>query len=140
MPLTIAYNDQSAFLRVTVTGAWPTAMEQAQVRARLVDHGVLTENTCVLIDLRAVAEAPTPDDIQSAIATAVAQDTALVRRALLVTPQQYGATSALAELDDYEGAPIKLFKDESAAVRWLTGHQQTAAAAASRRSPPTESL
>lgn len=108
------------YLRVTITGSWPTPMEQAQLRADLMKRGVVGLNTVVLIDIRGVTRLPTSEAIRSAVATAVAQEAAPLRRAFLVeTPAQHDVARTMQEWGGLEGAQIRVFKDEAAALRWL---------------------
>jgi hypothetical protein len=110
------------YLRVTITGPWPSPMEQAQLRADLMRRGIVGPRTVVLVDMRGVTTPPTPEEVRNAVATAVAQEAAPIRRAFLVETQaQHDAARAMQELGAFEGAPIRVFKDEAAAIRWLTG-------------------
>jgi hypothetical protein len=140
MALKVESNHRGGYLRVTITGSWPAAMEQARIRAGLMKQGVLRPDSCLLIDLREVIVPPTADDLQGAIATAVAQQTGMVRRALLIMPQHYDSVRALEQLADDVGAPIRIFADERAAVRWLTTLPRVPASEPSRWPYPTELL
>jgi hypothetical protein len=124
MAFAITHDKDLGYIRITVTGDWPEAIEQAMARGDLIRRGLLTLDTCVLIDLRGITRLPTGDEIRSAVAAAVAQETSRLRRALLVaTPEQDAVARVLRELGRHEGAAIKIFREESAAVRWLTARQ-----------------
>jgi len=121
MPIEVTYEAEAGFLRVTVSGSWPSPVEQATLRSRLLDDGVVTLDTPVLYDVRQLTTLPSRDQVQEAIATAVAQNVAPMKRAFLVaTLAQDLIANRIRTLGEREGSSIRVFWEEAAAIQWLT--------------------
>jgi hypothetical protein len=129
MPIRAEQDISGKFLRVTMAATWPQPVEQAEMRARLMQCG--DTRVPVLIDMRAVVSGLSPVAMRDAVATAVAQQLEPPKRAMLVaTPVQERAAEHIRHLAAFHGAEIRVFWEEAAAVDWLTKPQARASRAA----------
>jgi cobalamin biosynthesis protein CbiG len=120
MSLQAQHDSSRQIFRVTLIGRWPTTEKQAETRAQLLASGTVDERTPVLIDIRGVSSGLNPENIRGAVAVAVAQQAVPIKRAILVsTPDQAAAARLIEQLGSLEGAEIRVFDDEDAAVEWL---------------------
>ena len=116
MALDVDTSEAPALLKVRIVGAFPTAEEQAAVRADLIARGLLTENTVSLADVR---EADTPDAITIGKSIAALLRAGMPRRrACLINPGKH-----LQVLQYFQAAvpwmSTAAFIDEREALEWL---------------------
>lgn len=126
MPVTARLDAEGGFLRIEVTGAWPSLDEQRQLRLWLMAQGTLTRDTRALFDLRGmdVATAPFYEGAQQTIAAALQQGGLPRRRAYLAREgAQFGFVRMLQALSENTGIELSCFTDETEAVRWLLSEE-----------------
>jgi hypothetical protein len=117
MPTTTNIDDRG-FIRVTLSGSWPTLAELRGLRKTLdaADRG-----QSVLADIRDVTEQfPYYDQIRAAIDRVKdSKPAATRRRAVIVGSEvQFGIARAFQSLLPGE---VEVFRDEGAALIWLLG-------------------
>ncbi len=118
MPISIVLDAERRFLRVTLTGRWPTISEQMQERANARKIGLLDADRPVLIDLRGVTDdLPQSAEARLAVTAARQSEGWARRRALLVsTDRQCEAAEIFVAL----AAPaLAVFREEAEAIAWL---------------------
>ena len=117
MPV-LTHVDDRGFIRITLSGSWPSPDELRKLRKDLDARG---EGKSVLADMRAVTgEFPYSEQIRSAVANVRdSKASAARRRAVLVgSDVQYGIARMFQSLLPGE---VEVFRDEEAAVSWLLG-------------------
>lgn len=116
MPIEVDTTEAPALLRFRCFGVLPSAEEQEQLRADLMDQGLLTEGSVSLLDVR---EADTPDALTIAKSIAAALRAGMPRRrACLINPGKH-----LRILQQFQKAApwmtTAAFIDEREAIEWL---------------------
>lgn len=120
MPVRVEEQDAPAFLAFVLTGSWPAVQEQVEIRRQLKEHGKLSRQSVVLVDIRDVTELPSYDDVDGAMQAAAREIMALPRRAALVV--QPGATFGVGRMLQSlapSGMELQLFEDPEVARDWL---------------------
>ena len=114
----LTQTDDRGFIRITLTGSWPTLDELRKIRKDLDARG---EGSSVLADMRGVTgDFPYSEQIRSAVANVRDSKTSAVRRrAVLVgSDVQFGIARMFQSLLPGE---VQVFRDEETAISWLLG-------------------
>ena len=108
------------FIRLTLDGVWPSIEEQRQLRRSLVAKGLLTAETCALIDLRMVATVPRYEEVQLIAEAALEEGGLPMYRAYVVgSALQYGVVRQLQSAAGASVTRIGVFSDQTEALVWL---------------------
>jgi hypothetical protein len=110
-------SDGPALIRY-VLRAMPDAEELTQLHGRLIREGLLTNATGAMVDLRRLAEWPSPMDLEQVLTSSLRQGAWPLRRALVSDPAQ----TELAEcIRSFLGplVDVAVFTDVVKAERWL---------------------
>ena len=107
-------SDSPNFIRFKLTGEWPTAEQQRQLRESLSATGELTANTRALIDLRELAALDTVDPVASA------RDGLSTRiQAYLVATSEQHHFARQCRIVFGPARALEIFIEERAALEWL---------------------
>jgi len=118
MPFRVDSNEAPAFLRFTISGAWPSIEDQQALRQGLIDRGLLTSESRALIDIRDITALPSAADLRSGVEAARLQGGAPSRRAYLVLRGvQFGLIRMMQVIAEDPAAEV--FTTEEEALRWL---------------------
>jgi hypothetical protein len=119
MPLDADTSDAPRFLRITITGDWPSFDERAAFRKQLLADGHLNNDTRMLIDLRGLETLPAAGDID-AIVSSARRDGGLPRlHAYVVTTVDQIVVARMLKHSAGPGAVVEIFKEDQDAVTWL---------------------
>ena len=117
MPITAGLDAETGILRVTLTGAWPTAHELAAFRRRIRSSDRVDEQTLVLGDLRAFTSDTAPDWQELWVSMQVPETSRGPRRyALLLRPELHHLGEVIETLAP-GSTHFKAFTDEADAIR-----------------------
>ena len=114
----LTHVDDRGFIRITLSGSWPTVDELRKLRRDLDARG---EGNNVLADMRGVTgDFPYSEQIRDAVATVRQSKTSAARRrAVLVgSDVQFGIARMFQSLLPGE---VEVFRDEETALSWLLG-------------------
>ena len=115
MPIDVRFDEDRRLITVTVSGAWPTLPEIIAERSRLIMSGMIRPGVVELVDTRGVTRGIPNLSQMQAILHAIGKPPN--KRAVVVGSNlQFGA-GRLAETLDPKG--LKVFRDETAALKWL---------------------
>jgi len=107
-------SDSPNFIRLTVTGEWPTPEQQRQLRDSLSLSGDLTARTRALIDLRELAPSGPGDPV------AAAKEGLITRvQAYLVATSEQHHFARQCRIAAGPGRVLEIFIEERAALEWL---------------------
>ena len=113
VPIDVDSSDAPSFLRITISGEWPSVDDQRVVRDELLSGGRLTPASKVLVDLRGVTGAAEPAGFAGLKDGPVSRVQAyLVASAIqqqIARRFKQGAKSTL----------VEIFTDEKDALEWL---------------------
>jgi hypothetical protein len=116
VPIEVDTAGAPALLKFRVVGEFPSAEEQAALRERLIDEGLLTEDSVSLLDVRE-AVTPSPSLVIQSIFEAMRAGIPR-RRACLINPARH-----LHILRQFQTAvpwmTTAAFSDEREAIDWL---------------------
>jgi len=119
LPLHADTSDSPRFLRITVTGEWPSFEDRAAFRRVLMTDGLLQPDTRTLIDLRGLTTLPAHGDVD-AIVSQARRDGGLTRlHAYIVSTVDQ---VVLARMLKHSASPctvVEIFKDAHEAETWL---------------------
>ena len=119
MPLHADTSDAPRFLRITVSGEWPSFDERAIFRRQLIADGHMQPDTRALIDLRGLTTLPAHGDVD-AIVAATRRDGGLVRlHAYVVATVDQVVLARLLKQSAGTGTVVEIFKDAQEAETWL---------------------
>jgi hypothetical protein len=119
MAIAIDTSDAPAFIRITLTGEWPTLEEQSVARQRAIDNGELTAETRALIDFRGLASTAPYAEVEKIIASAMkAGGWPLFRAYVVGSAVQFGLVRHMKALAP-PPVEIEVFTDEQEAQIWL---------------------
>jgi hypothetical protein len=119
MPIAIDTSEAPSFIRITVTGEWPTLEEQRDARQRAIDHGHLTADTRALIDFRGLSSTVPYTEVAKIIESAMkAGGWPLFRAYVVGSAVQFGLVRHLKALAPPH-VEIEVFTDEQEAQVWV---------------------
>jgi hypothetical protein len=119
LPLHADTSDAPRFLRVTVTGEWPSFDERAAFRRQLITDAHMQPDTRALIDLRGLTTLPAHGDVD-AIVAAARRDGGLTRlHAYVVTTVDQVVLARMLKQSAGPGNVVEIFKDAQEAETWL---------------------
>ena len=119
MPLHADTSDAPRFLRITVSGEWPSFDERAAFRRQLIADGHMQPDTRALIDLRGLTTLPAHGDVD-AIVAAARRDGGLTRlHAYVVTTVDQIVIARMLKQSAGPATVVEIFKDAQAAETWL---------------------
>ena len=112
--ISVDLSDSPNFIRFTVTGDWPTAEEQRQLRDSLSVRGDLNARTRALIDLRELTPGGPADPVASAKEGLITR----VQAYLVATSEQHHFARQC-RIAAGAGRVVEIFIEERAALEWL---------------------
>jgi len=119
VPLSADTSDSPRFLRITVTGEWPSFEERAAFRRVLKTDGLLKPDTRTLIDLRGLTTLPAHGDVD-AIVSEARRDGGLTRlHAYIVASVDQIVLVRMLKHSAGVGTVVEIFKDAQEAETWL---------------------
>jgi len=119
VPLSADTSDSPRFLRITVTGEWPSFEERAAFRRVLKTDGLLKPDTRTLIDLRGLTTLPAHGDVD-AIVSEARSDGGLKRlHAYIVASVDQIVLARMLKPSAGVGTVVEIFKDAQEAETWL---------------------
>lgn len=119
MPLHADTSDAPRFLRITVSGEWPSLDDRAAFRRQLIKDGYMRPDTRALIDLRGLTTLPSHGDVD-AIVSAARTDGGLTRlHAYIVTSVDQMVIARMLKQSAGPGTVVEIFKDVQEAETWL---------------------
>ena len=119
LPLHADTSDSPRFLRITVSGEWPSYDERAAFRKGLITDGLLKPDTLTLIDLRGLTTLPAHGDVD-AIVSAARREGGLTRlHAYIVTTVDQIVLARMLKQSAGAGTVVEIFKDAKEAETWL---------------------
>lgn len=125
MPIDVDSREAPALLRLRCYDPYPTAEEITAVRGRLIDAGLLNEDSVSLIDLRDLSAIDDEAIFQQLVQALVSHGEYPRRRAILINPGVH-----LKRLQQFQQmAPKSMtaagFLDEQQAIEWLLNPEGT---------------
>jgi hypothetical protein len=119
LPLHADTSDAPRFVRITLTGAWPSFDERAAFRRRLVADGHMKADTRALIDLRGLMTLPAHGDVDAIVATAQREGGLPRLHAYIATTVDQIIVARMFKLSAGAGTIVEIFKDVHEAETWL---------------------
>ena len=119
LPLDSDISDAPRFLRITVSGDWPSFDERATFRRSLITAGHLKPETRTLIDLRELTNLPAHGDVDSIVAAARREGGLTRLHAYVVTSVDQIVLARMLKHSAGPGNIVEIFKDIQEAETWL---------------------
>lgn len=112
-------SDAPRFVRITVSGEWPSFDDRAAFRRQLIADRHIRPDTRALIDLRGLTTLPAHGDVDAIIAAA-RRDGGLTRlHAYVVTTVDQTVLARMLKQGAGPGTIVEIFKDPQEAETWL---------------------
>jgi hypothetical protein len=119
LSLTADTSDAPRFVRITITGDWPSFEERAKFRRGLIEAGHLTTASRTLVDLRGLTTLPAHGDVD-AIVSGARREGGLTRlHAYVVTSVDQIVLARMLKQSAGAGMVVEIFKDAQEAETWL---------------------
>ncbi|HEX6163664.1 MAG TPA: hypothetical protein VFZ31_09880 [Vicinamibacterales bacterium] len=119
MPLSADTSDAPRFIRITVTGEWPSFDERQTFRRQLITDRHIQPDTRALIDLRGLTTLPAHGDVD-AIVAAARRDGGLTRlHAYVVATVDQIVLARMLKQSAGPGTIVEIFKDPQEAETWI---------------------
>jgi hypothetical protein len=119
MPIAVDTSEAPSFLRITLTGEWPTLDQQREVRQRLLATGELTSTTRALLDFRNLTSTAPYTEVEKIIESAMKDGGWPLFRAYVVgSAVQFGLVRQMKAVAPSH-VEIEVFTDEQEAHVWL---------------------
>lgn len=119
MPIDVDISRAPRLIRIVLREPWPTIEEQSELRKRFVSGGIVTADTCALIDVRHLHTKPQFEQMMSSVSAAMDDASVPLRRAYLAgSSMQFGFARQMQSLLPPE-VVSEIFTDEAAALAWL---------------------
>lgn len=119
LPLTADTSDAPRFLRITVTGDWPSFEERATFRRGLLESGHLAPATRTLVDLRGLTTLPEHGDVDAIVSVARREGGLTRLHAYVVTSVDQIVLARMLKQSAAAGMAVEIFKDPQEAETWL---------------------
>ena len=119
LPLSADTSDAPRFLRITVTGEWPSFDERTTFRRQLLADGHLKPETRTLVDLRGLTTLPAHGDVDSIVAAARREGGLTRLHAYVVTTVDQIVLARMLKHSSGPGTVVEIFKDVPEAETWL---------------------
>ncbi|HUQ89556.1 MAG TPA: hypothetical protein VM096_18480 [Vicinamibacterales bacterium] len=119
VPLTVDTSDAPRFVRITISGEWPSFEDRATFRKQLIAAGHLKPETRTLVDLRGLTTLPAHGDVDSII-SAARRDGGLPRlHAYIVDTVDQIVLARMLKHSAGAGTVVEIFKDVQEAETWI---------------------
>ena len=119
VPLTADTSDAPRFLRITISGEWPSFDQRAAFRKQLIGEGQLKPETRTLVDLRGLTTLPAHGDVDSIVAGARREGGLPRLHAYIVTSVDQIVLARMLKQSAGLGTVVEIFKDEQEAETWI---------------------
>jgi hypothetical protein len=119
LPLSADTSDAPRFLRITVSGDWPSFDERAAFRRQLISDQHMQPHTRALIDLRGLTSLPAHGDVDAIVAAARREGGIARLHAYVVTTVDQIVLARMLKQSAGPGTLVEIFKDAQEAETWL---------------------